>query len=178
MFTLKMFYFCYSLIAFDERVILLTSVRLITVCVCCIICVCDCIMVIREPSAEIMQHAHAQGSDQTCWRRKVTLSSKAIGLYICPWMQTCTVIKKHLYFKRLIMHMVSYIPLENIFAADLLARMSKMSLRLPVHLFWWNYFIINCAWVNYPGNPRFIQTHCSHYARELQVIDQPMNCDY
>ena len=38
-------------------------------------------MVIREPSANNATCAHAQGSDQTRWIQKVTLSSKAIKLY-------------------------------------------------------------------------------------------------
>ena len=39
--------------------------------------------------------------------------------------EACTKLKKHLYFVKLIMRKVSYIPLENILADDPLPSMSK-----------------------------------------------------
>ena len=73
----------YTPIAFDERVALWLQRRGTTLClrVCCIVCLYDCIMIIRKPiCTNNATYAHAQGSDRTRWSQNVTLSSKAIKI--------------------------------------------------------------------------------------------------
>ena len=61
----------------------LASTHLVTVlclCVCCIVCVYNCVMVICEPHTNKVTYAHAQGSDRTLWSQKANLSLKAMKL--------------------------------------------------------------------------------------------------
>ena len=54
----------YSPIAFDKRVLFGFNTPchcLVGVCVCCIVCMCDCVMVIHEPQKAA--YSHAQVSD-------------------------------------------------------------------------------------------------------------------
>ena len=91
--------------------------------------------------------------------------------------ETPLIIEKHLYFVKLIMRMVSYIwkifwPMTPCQECQEEAEFSIIE--EAVNIFWWSYFIINCTWANYPGNPCLIQTQCSREAwyHPKLLIDQ------
>ena len=75
----------YTPIAFDERVTFCLQRSLsqpyLCVCVCCIVCMYDCVMVTREPHTQIMQHTHRQKAVTGCIEAKKLLSRQRQSNY-------------------------------------------------------------------------------------------------
>ena len=62
-----------SLMAFNERVNFLAStcpVTALCICVCCMVWVCNCVMVARKPRGKIMQYTHAHKAVIGCVEAK------------------------------------------------------------------------------------------------------------